>query len=91
MRAAGADVTQDSTAGDHSPAVASSPRGNSRTTDASAATAAGVGIRNTDEPDIELIYSGESDDASDSKPAPSAFGSPQVDTNRDRLARSEKR
>ena len=92
MRAAGADTTQDSKAGDHSPAVATSPRGNSyRATDTSAATAAGVGSRNTDEPDIEFIYSEESDNASDSKPAPSASRSPRVDIDRARLTGSGKR
>ena len=91
MRIDGADTTQDSTAGGHSSAVESSPRGNSpRATDTSAATAAGVGIRNTDEPDIELIYLGESDNASDSKTALSASGSPRADIDRARSAGSGK-
>ena len=78
---AGRDTFQASIAGYHSPAVATGPRGNTtRATDTSVATASGVGTLNTDDLDIKLIYSEESDNASDSKASPPAIGSPGADT-----------
>uniref|UniRef100_A0AAV1URW0 Uncharacterized protein n=1 Tax=Peronospora matthiolae TaxID=2874970 RepID=A0AAV1URW0_9STRA len=58
-------------AGDASPAVANCPRGESPcATDTSAVSAAGTANRNVHEPEIDLINSGKSDDASDSKAKP---------------------
>uniref|UniRef100_A0AAV1UHX7 Uncharacterized protein n=1 Tax=Peronospora matthiolae TaxID=2874970 RepID=A0AAV1UHX7_9STRA len=55
--------------------VATSPRGESpRAIVTSAAAAAGFTTGNVDDPEIELIHSGESDDAFKSTEAPPAFG-----------------
>ena len=97
MRAAGENSSQASPAGDQSPAVTreqqavpvvTSPRGDSpRATHASADTA-GATTRTEDEPGIEPIYSGESDDSSNSMAACTNSVSPGVDANRARLTGS---
>uniref|UniRef100_A0AAV1TJA5 Uncharacterized protein n=1 Tax=Peronospora matthiolae TaxID=2874970 RepID=A0AAV1TJA5_9STRA len=84
MRAAQEITSQASAASDYSPAVAREQhavpvatltRGESpRATDASAASAADAATHNLDEPETELIYSGESNASFESKAAPPAFG-----------------
>uniref|UniRef100_A0AAV1U540 Uncharacterized protein n=1 Tax=Peronospora matthiolae TaxID=2874970 RepID=A0AAV1U540_9STRA len=72
--------------------LVNSPRGKSPSViDTSAASAAGTATRNVDEPRIEIIYSGESDNSSGSKATPYASESSGAETARARLTGSGER
>uniref|UniRef100_A0AAV1TV69 Uncharacterized protein n=1 Tax=Peronospora matthiolae TaxID=2874970 RepID=A0AAV1TV69_9STRA len=72
--------------------VVNSPRGESPDgTDTSAASAEGTANRDVDEPKIEIIYSGELDDVSDSKATPHTSGPSGMNTARARLTSAGER
>uniref|UniRef100_A0AAV1VI29 Uncharacterized protein n=1 Tax=Peronospora matthiolae TaxID=2874970 RepID=A0AAV1VI29_9STRA len=92
MRAAGDSSSQASAVVESSPVVVNSPRREStHATITPAVSAEGGANCQADESETEIIFSGESDDASDSKATPHASGKSGAETSRARLTGFGKR